>query len=101
MPNGFKKLTPFLPHHWLELKGLSRLYLFLFYATLAVGLYAGACWLETYFQTPQQLALNSAPLRRLYGLAVLQAGLACLVWLFLHRFCRTLQRLSSLFKTGN
>lgn len=77
MPNGYKKMIPFLPHRWLELAGLRRLFTVLFYATLLVGLYAAWNWACTFWTDPAQLAAHSAPLRRIYGLAALQALLAC------------------------
>lgn len=83
MPNACKKILPFLPHSWLDLAGLRKLFILLFYATLAVGLYAAACFVQTLFMDAAELAVHSAPLRRLYGLAVLQAMLACVGWLTL------------------
>ncbi len=77
MRTAYLKIEPFLPHNWLDLPGLRRVFIALFYATLAVGLYAAVQWGLTFFTPPEQLALNSAPLRRLYGLATLQAALAC------------------------
>ena len=40
MPNGFKNFHVFLPHNWLGLTGLKRLFTVLFYATFFVGVYA-------------------------------------------------------------
>lgn len=80
MPNGYKKMIPFLPHNWLGLTGLRRLFIVLFYATLLVGLYAAWNWACTFWTDPAQLAAYSAPLRRIYGLAALQALLACTGW---------------------
>lgn len=83
MLNVCKKILPFLPHNWLGLTGLRRLFILLFYVTLAVGVYAACCFVQTLFMDPAELAVHSAPLRRLYGLAVLQAALACVGWLTL------------------
>lgn len=80
MPNGFKNFHAFLPHNWLGLTGLKRLFTMLFYATLFVGVYAAFNWLATFWTDPATLAAQSAPLRRIYGLAALQAMLACVGW---------------------
>ena len=93
MPNGYKKIIPFLPHHWLELTGLRRLFILLFYATLAVGLYAVWGWAETFWMDPSQLAAQSAPTRRIYGLAMLQAAAVCIGWAVFIRLLGTLERL--------
>ena len=93
MRNDSKKITAWLPHRWLELKGLSRLYTGLFYATLAVGMYAAGCWIHTFCIDPAELAVQSAPLRKIYLLAFLQSLLACLGWALLLRLCRALQQL--------
>lgn len=77
MQNAFKKITPYLPHNWLELSGLRRFFTFLFYLTLAIGVYAAVFWAGTFFMSANDLAAASAPVRRLYGLAALQAVLAC------------------------
>ena len=79
MQNVFK-IIPFLPHNWLDTPGLRWLFIALFYATLFVGVYAAFHWLATFWADPATLALNSAPLRRIYGLATLQALLACTGW---------------------
>lgn len=94
MPNEFKKIIPFLPHHWLELPGLRRLFIGLFYATLAVGLYAAWEWAATFWADPAQLAAQSAPLRRIYGLAAFQAAAACVGWTAFIRLLETLDLLA-------
>lgn len=43
MQNAFNKITAYLPHNWVELNGLRRFFLVLFYLTLAIGLYAAVC----------------------------------------------------------
>ncbi len=88
-----KKIRPYLPHNWLELKGLSRLFSALFYATLTVGIYAAGCWINTFLTDPAALAVHSAPLRKIYLLATFQAVLACIGWALLIQICRTLQAL--------
>lgn len=85
MRDACKKILPFLPHNWLGLKGLRRLFIALFYATLAVGAYAALCWVQTLFISAAELAVHSAPLRRIYALAALQAALACMGWTLLIR----------------
>lgn len=77
MQNAFNKITAYLPHNWVELNGLRRFFLVVFYLTLAIGLYAAVCWVGTFFAPAGDLAAASAPMRRIYGLAALQAALAC------------------------
>ena len=67
MQNAFNKITAYLPHNWVELNGLRRFFLVVFYLTLAIGLYAAVCWAGTFFAPAGDLAAASA----------LQAALAC------------------------
>lgn len=77
MQNAFNKIAPYLPHNWLGLNGLRRIFTVLFYLTFIIGLYATVCWAGTFFTPAGELAAASAPLRRLYGQAAVQAALAC------------------------
>lgn len=90
MQNVYHKFASFSPHRLLGLKGLSRLYIVLFYATLAVGLYAAVCWVGTFMQDPAELGTYSAPVRKIYLLAFAQALLACVGWSVLIRVCQAL-----------
>ena len=94
MPNGFKNFHAFLPHNWLGLTGLKRLFTVLFYATFFVGVYAAFHWLATFWTDPATLAIQSAPLRRIYGLAALQAMLACVGWSLFIRLLGTLAQIA-------
>lgn len=89
MQNASKK---YFPHNWLGLKGLSRLYTVLFYATFLFALYSAWNWLATFWMDPAELQLHSAPLRRLYGFAAIQAGLVCLAWGVFARSCQVLHQ---------
>lgn len=92
MPIVSRRIQAFLPHNWLELKGLLRIYVVLFYVTLGIGIYAFGCWIQTFWTDPAQLAVQSAPLRKIYLLATLQAGLACTAEFLLISLCRSLQK---------
>lgn len=53
MQNAFNKITAYLPHNWVELNGLRRFFLVVFYLTLAIGLYAAVCWAGTFLLRPE------------------------------------------------
>lgn len=93
MRNVYKRVFPLMPHNWLGLSGLANLFILLFYATGAVGLYAVCCWAATFFTDPAILQAASAPIRRIYGLASIQALLVCVGWWVLIAGCRALNTL--------
>ncbi len=85
-------LKKFFPHRWVGLKTVEVICLILFYATLAVGIYALGCLIYTFFVSPETLAQNSAPARKLYGFAALQAALACVAELTVAKICSALRK---------
>ncbi len=92
-------LKKFFPHRWIGLKTIEVIGLILFYATLAVGVYALGCFLYTFLLSSDILAQNSAPARKLYGFATLQAGLTCIIELALVKICQALRiSAQSIFK---
>lgn len=80
-------LKNFFPHRWIGLKAIEILGLVLFYATLAVGIYALGCLIYSFFVTPENLTYS----RKLYGSAAIQAGIACLAELTIVKLCHALR----------
>lgn len=83
----------YLPHNWLEWKGLNVVWRIFFYATLAFGLYAAYNWILV-LQLPDEFwQYNSAPLKQIYGYAALVAALVCLAELGILRILAALEKI--------
>lgn len=77
------KYACLLPHNWLDLKGLRRLFLGAFYADFVIMLYTLYNCIAVWLTPAEKLAVQSAPLRRLWTAALAQELLLAVLLLLL------------------
>lgn len=92
MQNAWHKLTHCWPHNWLDLRGLSWIFLCAFYVAFFVGLYSLWQLIATFFMAGTPLA------KRLFTAACLQAVLLGLGALVVYRVLNTLHQLTHTLK---
>lgn len=78
-----QKYASLLPHNWLDLKGLRRVFLGAFYADFLIMLYTFYNFVSVWLAPAEKLAVQSAPLRRLWTAALLQELLLAVLLLIL------------------
>lgn len=78
-----QKYAFLLPHNWLDLKGLRRVFLGAFYADFLIMLYTFYNFVSVWLAPAETLAVQSAPLRRLWTAALLQELLLAVLLLLL------------------
>lgn len=84
----------FIPHRWIDLKGLTRLFSFLFYIPLIVFIYSFIQWIWVLFTPAKELALYSAPVKQLWFSAAVQSLLIGVIIITLAKLLKTLAALA-------
>lgn len=87
----------YLPHYWLELKGLAVIWTIFFYATLVFGVYAAINWIQVLHLPSEYWQTNSAPLKQIYGYAAGASLLLCMAELGVLRTLDLLQKAQEKF----